>query len=92
MLFCKKAGVRIRNSVDDKIEIFLGDPTDPGLDNHELEREWKGLRSIDITSDWRAIYEYKQSLFSRRFENKQVGEEIVAYFVAPGTHKELYEK
>lgn len=77
----KKADVRIRNSVDDKIEIFLGDPTDPRLDNHELEREWEGFRSIDITADWRAIYEYKQA-----------GEETVAYFVAAGTHKELYGK
>lgn len=77
----KKADVRIRNRVDERIEKFLKDPYDLQLDNHALKKEWKGYRSIDITSDYRAIY-----------KETQMEEEIVAYFVALGTHDELYRK
>lgn len=77
----KKADVRVRNSVDEKIEIFLKDPYDLQLDNHALKRQWKGCRSIDITSDYRAIY-----------KETQIGDKIVAYFVELGTHDELYIK
>lgn len=76
----RKADVRTKHRVDECLRIFRNRPKDPELDNHALKREWEGFRSIDITSDWRAIYEYKQA-----------GEEIIAYFVALGTHKELYE-
>lgn len=75
----KKQGVRIRNSFKNAIDLFSRDPDEPQLDNHQLQRDWEGFRSIDVTSDWRAIFEYKQ-----------VGEETVAYFVDLGTHKELY--
>lgn len=75
----RTSDVRIRNKVDNCLKIFRNNPTDPELNNHELKREWAGFRSIDITADWRAIFEYKQ-----------VGNEIVAYFVALGTHKKLY--
>jgi len=44
-----------------------------------LHEEWEGFRSIDITNDYRAVY-----------EEVQEGEEINAYFVALGTHDELY--
>lgn len=77
----KKVDVRIRNRVDEKIEIFLKNPYDPRLDNHILKREWGGFRSIDITADWRAIY-----------KEIKLGEDVVAYFVALGTHNELYRK
>lgn len=77
----KKQDVRIRNGFKSAINIFSKDPHDPQLDNHPLQREWEGFRSIDITADWRAIFEYKQ-----------VGDEIVAYFVALGTHDKLYER
>lgn len=77
----KKQDVRLRKGFKAAINLSSKDPHDPQLDNHELQREWEGFRSIDITSDWRAIYEYKL-----------VGKEIVAFFVAIGAHKELYEK
>lgn len=77
----KKADVRIRNSIDEKIEIFLKDPYDFQLDNHILKKEWRGCRSIDITADYRAIY-----------KETQIGDESVAYFVALETHDELYGK
>lgn len=77
----KKANVIIRKSVDEKIQIFLKDSNDLQLDNHVLERKWRGYRSIDITADCRAIY-----------KEVGIGDEIVAYFVALGTHEELYQQ
>lgn len=77
----KKADVRIYKSLKEKIAIFIKDPNDSRLDNHELHEEWEGFRSIDITADWRAIY-----------EEIDEGEEIVAYFEVLGTHEELYGK
>jgi addiction module RelE/StbE family toxin len=77
----KEADVRIRKSIDEKLRVFIKNPFDLGLDNHPLRDEWEGFRSIDITNDYRAVYK----------EVKE-GEELNAYFVALGTHKELYRK
>lgn len=77
----KKVDVRIRKSVDEKVEIFLKDPYNLELDNHPLKREWEGYRSIDITGDYRAIY-----------KKIDKGVDIVAYFVALETHRKLYKK
>jgi len=77
----KKADVRIRKSFKEKILIFSRNPHDLELDNHSLKKPYQGLRSIDITADWRAIYEEKTG-----------GEEVVVYFIILGTHDELYGK
>ena len=77
----KKLEVRIRKSYKEKILLFSKNPNDPQLDNHPLKREYQGLRSIDITADFRAIY-----------ETKHEGEKETAYFVIIGTHKQLYRK
>ena len=55
------------------------DPIYPQLRNHPLRGKHVGKRSIDITADWRAIY-----------EEKLEREEIIAYFIALGTHSQLY--
>lgn len=75
----KNLNVIIRKSFRERIAIFQKDHLSSELDNHRLHDKWEGYRSIDITSDWRAIYEEVKG-----------GEEPVAYFVAIGTHKELY--
>lgn len=77
----KKVDVRIRKSFKERILIFSKNPNDLELNNHLLKPPYQGLRSIDITADWRAIY-----------EEKREGDEIVAYFVALGTHDQLYGK
>ncbi|MBI2611692.1 type II toxin-antitoxin system mRNA interferase toxin, RelE/StbE family [Candidatus Gottesmanbacteria bacterium] len=77
----KKVNVKIKKSAKERILLFSKDPTNPQLNNHPLKREWEGYRSIDITADYRAI-----------FKETQIVDEIVAYFVAFGTHKELYQK
>ncbi len=75
----KKVNVRIRKQVDQKLTIFSKNPHDAGLRNHALHEEWEGYRSIAITADYRAIY-----------KEVHEGGEINAYFVALGTHDELY--
>ena len=75
----KKTDVRIRRTFEQKLAIFLKNPFDSQLNNHELHDEYIGLRSIDITADYRAIY-----------EEIKTDDEKIAYFTILGTHKELY--
>lgn len=77
----KKANVRIRNRVDQAVAIFTQNPNDLELNNHLLNEPYQDFRSIDITADWRALY-----------EEMQIGEETFAYFVELGTHDALYGK
>ena len=75
----KKVDVRIRKSFKQKIAIFAKDPFNPQLNNHPLKREYQGYRSIDITVDYRALY-----------QEKKEGEDAIAYFTLLGTHDQLY--
>jgi addiction module RelE/StbE family toxin len=75
----KKADIKIRKSFKEKIILFSQNPQYPQLNNHSLKKEYKGYRSINITADLRAIY-----------KEIEEGEEMIAYFVLLGTHKELY--
>ena len=75
----KKRNVRIRKDFKIAINLFYKGPLNKKLDNHELEREWEGYRSIDVNADWRAVY-----------KEKREGNSLVAYFSAIGTHEELY--
>jgi addiction module RelE/StbE family toxin len=77
----KKLDVRIRNNFFEKIKIFEENPQEPVLNNHALKQEYKGYRSIDITNDYRALYEEVSS-----------GTEAITYFLLLGTHQELYVK
>jgi len=74
-----KANVRIQNKMNVCLRIFKNNPDDLQLNNHSLKRNYLGFRSINITSDWRAIY-----------IEKTEGANKVAYFVALGTHDMLY--
>lgn len=75
----KKVNIRVQKRFKERIAIFIKDPFNPQLNNHLLKDEWDGYRSIDLTNDWRAIYE----------ELKE-GEDMVGYFIAIGIHKDLY--
>ena len=77
----KKQKVIIRKSFKIVIEEFLKFPNNPQLNNHKLKRKWEGFRSINITTDFRDIY--KEVIYSD-------GESII-YFVAIGTHEQLYK-
>ncbi len=76
----QKVNVRIRNQTKDRLRIFKKNPEDLQLNNHELKQEWTGYNSIDITSDYRAIY-----------KKVRIDDEIIARFVALGTHEDLYK-
>ncbi|MBI2085709.1 hypothetical protein HYT74_00040 [Candidatus Daviesbacteria bacterium] len=75
----KKTDIRIRKSFRERIAVFAKNYLDPQLNNHKLRKPYKGLRSIDITNDYRAIYE----------EMTAEGD-TVAYFMILGTHDQLY--
>ena len=75
----KASDVKVRNQFKRKVILFCRNPNEAILRNHGLKKDWIGYRSIDITKDWRAIY-----------TEKVEGKSVVAYFVAIGTHKELY--
>ena len=77
----KKEDVRIQKSFKVALSLFMSNPSDPTLDNHPLKDPWKGCRSIDITADYRAVY-----------EEINEGDEVIAHFIAIGTHQELYSK
>jgi mRNA-degrading endonuclease YafQ of YafQ-DinJ toxin-antitoxin module len=77
----KKVDVRIQKSFFERVTIFEKNPFDPVLNNHALHDNYEGYRSINITNDYRAIYEEVPS-----------GDKTIAYFSLLGTHKELYEQ
>jgi addiction module RelE/StbE family toxin len=77
-IFIKKletAPTGIKLAFRETIELFRENPHHPGLRNHSLTEKYAGIRSIDVTGDWRALY---------RKERERV------IFVDLGTHKELY--
>lgn len=60
---------------DERLLLFKSNRSHPLLDDHPLHGEWMGHRSINVTGDYRALY----------FE-----EGMSAWFVAVGTHHELF--
>ena len=76
----KKAHVTTRRQVKKRMLRFAKNPNDPQLHNHSLKREYEGYYSVNITSDYRAIYK----------KGEKVDNERVVYFTSLGTHKELY--
>lgn len=75
----KKQKVRVRKSFKQKLEIFIKDSLNPQLNNHTLKGKFSGYRNIDVTNDYRVIY-----------KEKVEEDGLIAYFIAIGTHEELY--
>lgn len=73
-----KSPEKIRERFEKRLALFIKNPFDPELHNHALHGTIAGHRSINITGDWRAIYE-------------NVGENDI-WFVDFGTHSQLYKK
>lgn len=73
----KKLDTRIKTKVNAKIELFIANPNSPELHTHALSGKYQGYYSINITGDFRALYEYQ-------------GDALVIFgFV--GTHSQLYK-
>lgn len=66
----------IQTRADARIRLFAVDPFNEILRNHSLSGEHSGCRSINITGDYRAIYE--------------VDTNGSVQFLLIGTHDELY--
>jgi len=65
----------IRERFYERLEIFLKDPHHPSLNNHSVNKAYPGRKSINITGDYRAIFqEYKGCIL----------------FTNIGTHSQLY--
>ena len=72
----KRLPIKLKEKVHEQVEIFLENAFDQRLNNHTLNGKYLGYRSIDITGDWRIIFE-------------EVDSETVK-FVNIGTHSQLY--
>ncbi len=72
-----KFSEKIKNQCIDRIEIFVKNPYDEILNNHNLGGAYTGCRSINMTGDIRIIYE--------------ITEDNMAHFLKIGTHSELYK-
>ena len=72
-----KLPVKIQKAFWGRIEIFQRDIHHPLLNIHKLDGEYLGFFSINITGDYRAIFEVEQG---------------IGFFYKIGTHDELYNK
>ena len=72
----RRADQQLQRILRGRLTVLANDPHVATLRNHALKGPWKGLRSIDITKDYRAI-------FQDRGNNKYL-------FVDFGTHDQLY--
>ena len=67
---------KIYETFRERLVIFHENPFYPLLENHPLRGRYVGKRSINVTGDYRAIFEEKD-------------DSII--FIAIGRHRELYE-
>lgn len=67
----------LRQKVDERLVLFMQDPFQPQLNNHALAGKYKACRSINISGDYRAIYE--------------LVENDTALFITLDTHNNLYK-
>ncbi len=54
----KKKDTKIQEQIKLKIRILKENSFNPLLNNHKLQGNYKGLNSINITGDYRLIFEY----------------------------------
>lgn len=54
----KKLNKKEQGKVQERLELFLGNPFSPILNNHPLKGKYTDYRSINITGDLRAVYKY----------------------------------
>lgn len=75
----KSLDQRVKKSFEKRLKIFTHDPRAPLLNIHPLSGEFSGCYSINVTGDYRAIFELRQ-------------DDTVVVFILIGTHHELYGK
>ena len=71
-----KLNHKIREKFEERLRLFQDNPTDQVLNIHKLSGKYDGMWSMNVTGDYRAIF------------NKQRNDFIV--FLNIGTHPELF--
>ncbi len=71
----KKLPLKIKEQFYQRLDLFLQDKFNRLLNNHLVEKRFPNCRSINVSGDYRAIFE-------------DSGETVV--FITIGTHSELY--
>lgn len=71
----KKIPPKIQGRFYERLELFLQDKFIGVLNNHSVDRAYPNCRSINVSGDYRAIFE-------------DYGERII--FINIGTHSDLY--
>lgn len=74
-----KCSAYICQTLAERLELFKYDRKSPLLHDHALGGNLQGLRSINITGDWRALY-------------KELDGGSKIRFMAIGTHSQLYRQ
>ncbi|OGF26576.1 hypothetical protein A2477_01625 [Candidatus Falkowbacteria bacterium RIFOXYC2_FULL_47_12] len=74
----RKCPPLVRAAFKRRLQLFIQNKNETLLHNHQLSGNFKNRRSINVTGDWRALYE--------KFDNGNA-----VYFVALGTHSQLYK-
>jgi len=67
---------KVQDSFEKRLDIFLDNMFHPLLNNHSVDSAYPGWRSINVTGDYRALFEIK--------------EKDMIVFMKIGTHSELY--
>jgi addiction module RelE/StbE family toxin len=71
----KKLPLKIREQFYERLDLFLQDKFDKTLNNHPVDKAFPGCRSINVSGDYRAIFQ-------------EDGDTVI--FITIGTHSELY--
>ena len=71
----KKLHHKIRDRFYDRLELFLKNKGHETLNNHSVDKAFPNCRSINVTGDYRAIFEEEKNIVT---------------FIIIGTHSELY--
>lgn len=74
----RKTSKEIQKQTRNRVDLFRVDKFNPLLNNHALQGNNAGYRSININGDWRAVF-------------RELGGETVS-FEDLGTHSQLYGK
>ena len=72
----KKLPVKIQDQFDERLQLFVVDPTNPKLRVHPLKGQYAGYWSLNVSGDIRTLY--------------IIQGEAVVIFGLIGTHSELY--
>ena len=71
----KKLSPKIQEQFYERLDLFLKDKFHRVLNNHRVEKAFPNCRSINVSGDYRAIFE-------------DAGDTVI--FITIGTHSELY--